>query len=161
MTGFACLGIALPTTVGANGAVIILLSQAFISPFMLSLLSNHLRHDGLWTAGLIVSWLAELSIPGLLGQIMVLLGAFQAHAMSPVAIDFVIAGICLGMALIGTAAVLCMRRAATLATPTSSASPAAVEPVAMAALLLAIFVVPFCILCTRGALEAILGRSAG
>jgi NADH-quinone oxidoreductase subunit M len=161
MTGFACLGIALPTTVGANGAVMILLSQALIAPFMLSLLGNHLRHDRLWTAGMVVGWLAELSVPGFLGQIMVTLSAFQTHSVSPIAIDLVLVGICLGIALVGTAAVLCMRRSATLAAPTSPASPAAVEPVAMAALLLAIFVVPFCILLTRGALEAILRRPAG
>lgn len=134
MTGFACLGIALPTAVGANGAAMILLSQALIGPCMLSLLGDCVRRNGLWTAGLVVGWLAELSIPGLLGQMMVLLGAIQAHSLSPVAIDLLIVGLCFGMVLIGTAAVICMRRSAALAAPTSPASPATVGPVAIAAI---------------------------
>jgi NADH-quinone oxidoreductase subunit M len=156
MSGFACIGIAVLTPAGVNASAMILLSQALVGPFILILASDDFRREGLWAAPLAFGWIAELILPGLLGQLMVVLGAFQTHAASPLAIDLLIAAMCVGILLIGTAGTLNLRR---LISPGESASAPAttvLASVAIAALLLAILASPFCFVFTHGALESIL-----
>jgi NADH-quinone oxidoreductase subunit M len=126
MIGFVCIGIAVLTPAGVNGASIILLSQGLIAPFMIAIAAvaaRALQRGELLPRAVVVcltiGWLAELVMPGLFGQFMVLLGAFQAHQSGSVlsdqaaslgAIDALIAATVAGIVLIGIAGARIVRR---------------------------------------------------
>ena len=156
MSGFACIGITLATPLAANGAAMILLSQALIAPCMLVLLAQNARRESLWITGLAVGWIAELAIPGFLGQLIVVLAVLGSHAHAPAAMDALLAAMFAGMILIGTAGVACMRRMPPSNAYASGRNVTALESMVMAALLVAIFAAPLAILIAHGALDAML-----
>lgn len=163
MSGFALIGVATLTTIGLSGAVIVLLSQSLLVPFSAALTAALKRDATRNESQLRVSprlslvWLIELVWPGLLGQIMVILGAFQTGG-SGVARSanawYALAGLmCLGLAFIGAAAFRIFPRTAVVNDsdiPRSEwASPL---PVGVAVVLLATGVVVLCIAYVGGAL---------
>lgn len=173
MMGFVCVGVAVLTPAGANGAAMILITQCLIEPFMVAISAvaeRDARQSRLlplsMTVCLAIAWLAELVVPGLLGQFMVLLGAFQAHksgsilivdrATGPFAIGVVIAAMLAGIGLMGMAGVRTMRRLSrTDEFPSAGSGPTLLIPIAMTATLSGIFLAPFCLTYIEVAIKTI------
>lgn len=118
VSSFALIGVATLTPVGLNGSATIWLSQSLLAPCLIGLTSTATRRAkerGELQSGLIACvglvWLGELALPGLVGQIMVLLGTCEMAASSSSMQAYLVAGImCLGTVLIAVAGVCIVRR---------------------------------------------------
>jgi len=76
VTGFALLGIAVMTSAGLNGSVFVLMTQSLVLALMMIVIG---RGAGpIYFASFGVAWFAEMTVPGLIGVLTVLLGTFEA-----------------------------------------------------------------------------------
>lgn len=166
--GFALIGVATLTLVGLNAALIIFLSQSLLAPYMIALTASvtpgteRASPYPLPIACLVLGWLAELVFPGLLGQMMVLLGTFQERSTgstwSAYPWAYAIAGMtCIGMLLVGIGGARILRRIVQPNEPRTSQSDMSQSlHIAVAAFLLAMGIVPLCIFYARGGLAAMM-----
>lgn len=135
MMGFVLLGESLLTPLGANAAIYLTIFQALLAALLLQLagaLHDRLGHAdlarsagaagampvyaGYWVLG----WFALLVAPGLLGQVLVLLGSCQAArpqslmrldgAITTAQIYGLVAGACVGIVFGGAYVLSCIRR---------------------------------------------------
>jgi formate hydrogenlyase subunit 3/multisubunit Na+/H+ antiporter MnhD subunit len=80
--GFVLLGFAVRTPVASAGAIFLLLSQGLVVT-LLFYARDFAVEDSSGLFG--IGWLAWLVAPGMLGQVIVLLGTFQAGRTMPAA----------------------------------------------------------------------------
>lgn len=184
MIGFVLIGVATYTAAGANGAVFTLFTGILAHAFLLLLAGRDWdageatvgsRSGPGWVAGFAVGMLTLLTVPGFLGQVVVLFGAFQAaergsmllrlRAASPATLIAVAGAICIGILLFGLACVHLM--SSLFRGDRSSSSAPAIEsrtsdgPVlvsmAVVTVLFGALAAPCCFAFTHGAIGALMG----
>lgn len=133
--GFVMLGLSVLTPLGANAAIYLMIFQALLAGLLLQLagaLYDRLGHASLaksagaagtmpvYAGFWVFAWFALLVAPGLLGEVLVLLGVCQAvrpqsimrsNGWGPGAQSYVLAGVaCVGIVLGGAYVLSCIRR---------------------------------------------------
>lgn len=166
MSGFALIGVATLTSIGLNGAVVIVVTQSLVAPYLIGTTSSLMRvadrgesRRGRVTST-VLTWLTELILPGV-GLVMVILGLFQADRSEWSAARVAIAGVlCLGTVLDGVAGVRVLRRI-TKVEATATADFDSIPrhtPVVVAALVCALGMIPLCIACAGRGWMAMITR---
>jgi proton-translocating NADH-quinone oxidoreductase chain M len=180
ITGFVLLGIAVTTPTAMNGAVFVLLSQGLILAIMAFLLDRNafasdqrLATEPARGTFFVIACLAATVVPGLLGQLIVLLGVFQAarpdsllggvqHLAGPGYLYFLAMIASLGVVLIGVWVAGVIRRTFSLPTDLKQIEDLAgretsyLVPLAIVTLMLGLFPMALCFTFTQRAVDAIL-----
>jgi NADH:ubiquinone oxidoreductase subunit 4 (subunit M) len=186
MMGFVLIGAAMFTVAGVNGAVFTSLTGSLAGAMLLLLAGTAgdargpeiaSRSGSAWAAAFTVGMLTLLAIPGFLGQVAILLGAFQAleqgstllrsRAASPGVLIAVSGAVCAAVFLFGLACVQTMRAlsigdrsGASLRPNEAATSRVAMEvvvPLAAVAVLFGVFAGPCCFAFTRRAIGVLIG----
>ena len=184
VTGFVVLGASMRTSTSANGAVFLLLGLQLVTSLALlpagAAIDVNRRMSSAspqYGAFFAIAWLGWLVVPIFLGEIIVLLGAFQAirpdsalrqsGLAQPGHVYAICAAACVGMLLSGAAVVATARRQLTETQPGAATGESGISEanrremavymtLAIIALLPSIFPMPLCFAFTRRALAGIL-----